>query len=319
MPIKNLSNIRRIPRLGKISLGIKKKTEKGVEYPSEVSYFVCPEKVQKIFGEKPTILRIMFPVEDKDIFFQQWYKSYGYDLLKCKGDGEKAFTWNEKEGGIKEIPCPCQKLEKGECRRIGILQFILPDVDGLGVWQISTSSRNSIIDLNSSIDLVKNVCGRVRMIPLMLKREEILIQRIEAGKPKKSKHYTLKLDVENLTFRQLQLAAQIPPEQVFLPPPDESKDELFYPENGFEAENKKEEIKENKAIDTDLLNATKQELSFLLEKYKKLGKMLTQDEETHLVSLADEDIEGRQKAVKYFKEKIEKLEKKNSQKGLFSK
>ena len=40
--IKELSDVRRLPRLGKIHLGVKAKNEKGVEYPKAVDYFVVP-------------------------------------------------------------------------------------------------------------------------------------------------------------------------------------------------------------------------------------------------------------------------------------
>ena len=237
MPIKNLSDVRRLPRLGKIHLGVKKTASSGKEYPAEVDYFVCPEKVQTAFGEKPKELRIMFPVNSAEVFFPQWYKCYGASALKCKGDGEKAFTWDEERGGLKEIPCPCPKLEAGECKQVGIIQFMIPEVAGAGVWQITTSSKNSIINLNSSIDFVRAICGRVNMIPLILKREEQVMTRTEGGKPKKSTHYTMRIDIDkNGTMGQLQEAAQIKPEMVLLPPPDETKDDLLYPENGFNPE-----------------------------------------------------------------------------------
>lgn len=268
MPIKNLSDVRRMPRLGKIGLGVKKKASSGAEYPSEVDYFVCPAAVQKVFGEKPHELRIMIPVENADVFFQQWYKSYGASLLKCKGDGEKAFTWDEAGGGMKEIPCPCPKLEAKECKQIGILQFLLPDVPGAGVWQITTSSRNSIIDINSSIDFVRAICGRVRMIPLILKREKMEMQRVEDGKPKKSTHYTLKIDLdENMSLRQLQQAAQVTPERVLLPPPDETKDEDFFPLNGHKPDD--EPAPESEVVDA--LADARYELLAKMGTYDKLG------------------------------------------------
>jgi len=50
--IKGLSSIRRLPRLGKIRLGIKKVTAKGKEYPSETDYFVCPAEVCRVLRTK---------------------------------------------------------------------------------------------------------------------------------------------------------------------------------------------------------------------------------------------------------------------------
>ena len=45
MAIKGVSEVRRLPRCGKIRLGIKKKTKEGVEYPAEVDYFILDRQV----------------------------------------------------------------------------------------------------------------------------------------------------------------------------------------------------------------------------------------------------------------------------------
>jgi len=49
------------------------------------------------------------------------------------------------------------------------LQFLLPDVPGLGVWQIDTSSLWSITGINNSLQLLRQTCSRVSMIPLTLR------------------------------------------------------------------------------------------------------------------------------------------------------
>ena len=312
MPIHNLSDIRRLPRLGKISLGIKAKSDKtGNEYPKEVSYFVCPKPVQEVFGEKPIELKIMFPVENPDVFFQQWYKSYGYNLLKCKGDGVRAFTWDEEHGGMKEIACPCEKLESGDCKRIGILQFLLPDVPGAGVWQITTSSRNSIIDINSGVSFIKSICGRIRMIPIILKREEMQIQRVENGQPKKGKHYTLKIDLADVSLRQLQEYARKSPQEVLLPPLDESKDELFYPEGGFEPEEKKED-EEPSFEEEAKINDMKEELFGLESKFVLAGGKVNEATKKRLSELSEGGTaETIQVAIDHFRREIAKKEKEN--------
>ena len=89
MPIKNLTESRRLPRLGKIHLGIKKTSQKtGKEYPSATNYFVVPPEVAEIVGEKPTELPILFPVEDDEKFASQYYRSYSMSRgLVCRGDG----------------------------------------------------------------------------------------------------------------------------------------------------------------------------------------------------------------------------------------
>ena len=89
-PIKGISEIVRLPRLGKIRLGIKKENERCF-LPSPTDYFVCPDEVKKVFGEKPKELRIMFPTENSEQWASQYLRCYSASRgLICRGDGETA-------------------------------------------------------------------------------------------------------------------------------------------------------------------------------------------------------------------------------------
>jgi hypothetical protein len=173
MPIKGLSERRRLPRLGKIRTGVKVQGKKS-EYPKAVDYFVLPEdeygkKLGEVFGEKPRSLRIVFPVDDPNVIFPQWYKAYRTSIgLFCKGDGEHATQVDEQSGELVEVQCPCERLENKSCRQMGNLVFMVPEVSLAGVFQIDTSSFNSIVDLNSGIDFLRSVRGRVAMQPCIL-------------------------------------------------------------------------------------------------------------------------------------------------------
>jgi hypothetical protein len=201
--IKGLSEIRRIPRLGKIHLGEKKTAEKsGNLYPSATDYFVVhedantskemAEKFHKAYGDHPKELNIVFPLDDPEKFFPQWLKRYSKSMLLCKGDGEKAVEVDVKTGERKEITClykNCPYYQKKQCRKIGNLQFYLKEIPG-GVWQIDTSSSNSIIELNSEIDLIRaQNDGHIAGIPLKLSLHPV--QVIVSGYPKTI--YVLKL------------------------------------------------------------------------------------------------------------------------------
>jgi len=240
-PIKGLTSIRRLPRAGIIRLGVRVKTGKKckcggknksclvcmgtgiIHRPKETSYFVVPPKVQEVYGQEPKKLKILIPVEDEKVFFKQFYYSYGKGFLLCKGDGEKAVYWDFDKGDYQTRKCPCEKLEQGKCSQTGILQFILPDVEeSAGVWQITTHSRNSIIDINSGIDYVRGIAGRIAFVPLWLIRDEIQTQKMDKKGTIKGKHWTLKFSLD-ASLRQLQEAGQIPPERYFLPLPDESQ------------------------------------------------------------------------------------------------
>ena len=189
--IKGLSEKRRLPRLGKIRLGIKKKSSRnGAEYPAEVPYFVVPDEVKAVYGDKPTEIDVMFPLDDIDTVFPVSYKFYGSGKgLKCNGDGEIAYCADEKTKDVIEKKCPCNLLDEGKCKQSGTLSVMLQKINVGGVYQITTSSFNSIVDLASGIDYVRALIGRVAMVPLKLRRVATETHHEE----KKQTHYTLQV------------------------------------------------------------------------------------------------------------------------------
>ena len=188
--IKGLSDRRRLPRLGRIRLGLKAVTPQGKEYPKEVSYFVCPDEVKKVYGDMPTELDVMIPLNDLNAVFPCAYKHYGSGRgLKCSGDGEIAHRVNEETKEMEQTACPCKLLEDKKCKQTGTLMVMLPKVSVGGVYQISTSSINSIIDVNSGLDYVSALLGRFAMVPLKLRR----IKTETHHDDKKQNHYTMQI------------------------------------------------------------------------------------------------------------------------------
>jgi hypothetical protein len=191
----------------------------------------------------------MFPPVPKELFFAQWYKRYGKStLVKCKGDGETATTTDEFASGLEKIgeddrgfsivkclgsECIYQLgnnefCKNKECQRMAALQVILPELKGMGIWQINTGSYNSIVNINSGIDWLQGLCGRYAMIPVTLMRVPTDVQY----EGKKSKHYILQIDTKDVSIGDIQkFALDKKIEQALIPDPDETKDALFYDAN----------------------------------------------------------------------------------------
>lgn len=255
--IKGLSEVRRLPRLGKIRLGIRVATEKGrtkdclhpqdsfcfrCSYPKEVPYFVLPPEARAVYGDQPTEIDIMFPVDDPAVIFPQAYKAYGSDQgLKCKGDGESALRRladvsdpayqllmeqsGQQPNDLVEIPCPCPLLESGKCGPKGCLMVMLPRVSCGGVYQIDTGSQGNLIEINSALEFLQGLLGRISMVELKLRRvaQEIQHPDLRTGKVTKSTHYLLKLIFEGSLERVLQLrAGQLSIPAYTIPAPVES-------------------------------------------------------------------------------------------------
>lgn len=173
MPIKGISDKRRIPRDGKIKLGTKKVSQRtGKEYPVQTDYLVVPDPIKELYGERPKEIDIMFASDDEEQIFPQYYKCYGATGLKCKGDGITAMVMAQGELIHKDCTPEDERCRKEGCKPIATLKVLLPKIPGFGVWEINTSSWNSIVNLNSCIETIKTMTnGRISFIPLKLKYE----------------------------------------------------------------------------------------------------------------------------------------------------
>jgi hypothetical protein len=243
MPIKGLSETLRLPRLGKIHLGVKVANKSGQgEHPEKVDYFVFPEEyrdsIERICGtDKPKSLDIMIPVEDAGIWASQFYRAYSRTRgLVCRGDGETAeqsvdvktgeLAWKgaDVKSERRQVPCAgreCPHYQAKRCHERMCLQFILPRIPGLGVWQVDTGSINSILNINSDTAMVRSVVGRVSMVPLTLTLEPQDVNNPETGK--KEKAYCMHLRVVG-TLGELLAAAKKPFGLIEMPKPVQDLD-----------------------------------------------------------------------------------------------
>ena len=263
-PIKGVSDIRRMPRLGKIRLGIKIEPEGKHSYPRATDYFVVPDEIKQYIGDTPKKLNIIFPTERVDEFAQQWLRCYSFTQgLVCKGDGRQATRKIDVDTGAMADhttrewvfkPCSCdpdtcpeclgdpERGIKPQCRRVMNLLFLMPEVPGFGIWQLDTSSFYSIVNINSCVDLIRRICGRISFIPLSLSLEPL--QVTPPGIKKKTVHIlTIRSDVK---LADIQKLGRIPPERVLLPAleEEEAPEDLFPEETLVEAETTKHEAEE---------------------------------------------------------------------------
>ncbi len=235
--IKGLSDRRRLPRLGIIRLGLKMQGKNGgKEYPKETPFFVCPDDVKKVYGNEPTEIDIMLPINDQAAVFPQSYKYYGSSKgLKCQGDGECAYYVDEKTKEMKQKPCPCELLDAGKCKQTGTLMFMIPKVSVGGIYQITTSSFNSIVDLNSGLDYVSALLGRFALVPLKLRRIPTETHHDE----KKQTHFTMQIifdaDINTLNALRSDTTRVLEHPRYQLPPPENMNPE-FDPIDGIEDE-----------------------------------------------------------------------------------
>jgi hypothetical protein len=245
MPIKDLTDGRRdMPIVGSIRLGEMKETEKGTKYPAEIDYFKFDPRtphegkrneilqaVKDKYGEQPKSIQVWLPLSDQDRVLDAWYRWYGSGTLqKCKGDGETArCSAKEYTKGLDILSednneiivrCDgedCPNYGDRQCGKRAILQVLMPDIPGAGVWKISTGSVVTIRNILDGMAYFEAVVGRFHMIPITLERRRTEIQYTDkkTGKKTKSVHYCVYMDTER-SLTELQQIGQLDASKVML-------------------------------------------------------------------------------------------------------
>lgn len=223
--IKGLSEIRRIPRLGKIYLGIKvpvikngkqvTKNGQPVTRPKEVDYFVCPPEVQAIYGECPKELDIVLPCEDLSKAYPQAYRYWkGSAGLYCKGDGEIAYRMTEAEEqrrarAFVEQEClgeHCPDYQAKNCNHSASLMVGLPKIKPLGVYQIDTRSYHSIVGVNSDLEYLQQALGKIANL-VDVRTAEVKTVLVLRRKPQET-HGSGRKEIHHILSIELALSTQ---------------------------------------------------------------------------------------------------------------
>ena len=201
--IFGLSSVLRMPRIGKLHLGVKvpvtkdgknencRKTNHPGEamcdrcsYPRDLDYFVVGKvisediarKFRSVYGDEPKELHIYLPTEERRAFFPQALAAYKGRRLWCKGDGLGPATRIDFDSGrMFSTDCPCENLKtvenpRGICDERAKLMVILPRISMDGIWQLDTGSSNSIININSACEYYRVMIKRLAFVPFLLSR-----------------------------------------------------------------------------------------------------------------------------------------------------
>lgn len=203
---ENLRNKTYLPREGHIRLGYRDETKNN--RPVETPYFVVPESIQSVYGPQPKELQVYLPSRDEYRLYEQKYVCYGANQKRlCHGDGEtyeRIIKIKSKDDNGKDISiaqkeygrCPTpENCEYGQEHRCAARMKIFFAVRGLtpgALYQLSTGSISSDIDIRSGINQLKDMFnGRFWWIRCKLVREEKKIPHPQTGAM--ITHYPVKL------------------------------------------------------------------------------------------------------------------------------
>jgi hypothetical protein len=280
---------------GRIRLG-EKRVKEGREYPVALEYFnlVDVPEVVKGYGKKPTSLVIEFPVNNVEKIWDVWYKFFfGDNFVACRGDGETAKRYNSKTKRFEDVECPgrdeCSFFKQSRCQQVGRLRFCLPDVDNNLVYEVQTSSFNSIKNLTSALNVVLektdgNIAG-IHLILSLVKKE--IVYKEKDGKFHDKTIHILTLNIENDVDRFDEEEHHVFNEDYEMPDEEVFPDDL-YPRS-VQTWRRVEPESLDKIIDRmKKLGKTREEAKVLFKDYKhNRGKLLERLEAELLAGLGE--------------------------------
>ena len=188
----------------------------------------------EVYGPEPKEIDIMFPSDNPEDFFPQDRRRYGSGTgLICKGDGLSAWEVNRETGEMVQIECKGKECPysipdaKGQigCKPVGTLYFLIPNVPGLGCWQMDTGSFNSIVQINSALAFISQLTGgKLALIPLKLVRRprEVVVEG------KKKTVYVVDVAMRHLSLNDVLKARRDDAARIFLPSPATTDEALDY-------------------------------------------------------------------------------------------
>lgn len=127
--------------------------------------FVRDEAAHKILGDKPRRIPVRLLFDDIGLNFASRYACYQGRKLWCHGDGESAQRLSGDGEARTEVACPCERIQadyagKDKCKFNGNLSVLIDKLPGVGgVWKFRTTSYNSVVNIMSSMGLIKSKAG----------------------------------------------------------------------------------------------------------------------------------------------------------------
>ena len=185
MAIQKFEDQTKYQRAGKIHLGFKNDQGR----PQSTDYFVCPDEVKAVLGDKPQSLEVMFFSDTKEDFMPYYYKKYGNKQLMCRGDGKdcrifKGFDDTTKlekwiDGPCDRETCPAAQGNNPQCNMVLNLKFIIPKVNKTAYYQLDTRSINTLKNVQGAVDMLKQVTGQIAWIPMVL---NVIMEKTSKGR-----------------------------------------------------------------------------------------------------------------------------------------
>lgn len=221
---KDVNAASSLPEIGKIKIGEKKTSAKGVQYPSALDYFrptgTFANEFIKLFGEKPRELKVAFISNDLSEVCNQRFECWENGKRWGYSDGESYTVWDKTKGDLDKDNKPKgayvtispdtpenQALIKsvGKWDEMLTLRFVLLEMKGImGYWRFETKAKAvTIPSIIKAFDLVQERAGSIIGFPFSL-----IVEKKTGYNPGEAKSYPVVSLVPNFTQDTLEMVRE---------------------------------------------------------------------------------------------------------------
>lgn len=223
MTIKGLTDRQlSFPQIGNIRKGAKKSAANrpGQDLKYFRVEFDASEKeaeatFSKIYGDRPTEIRILLPFNEVEENFDAFLEAYTAGRMVARSDGERILYLVDVNtgkqvviNGIPEMPHPQNNIvgyyeSKGKkvpiiLKPVGRLKIVLPELLRLAYLVVHTTSKHDIMNLSSQLRSIKTLNnGQLAGIPLVLRRRPVMISvPMEDGTAARMEKWLLSIEAD---------------------------------------------------------------------------------------------------------------------------
>lgn len=199
-----------LPEIGKIKIGEKKMSAKGVEYPSALDYFrptgTFANEFTKLFGQKPKELKVAFISNDLGEVCNQRFECWTDGKRWGYGDGELFTVFDrsigDKGGYAENVPATDPRVKALKWDEMLSLRFVLLEMKGImGYWRFETKAKAvTIPSIVKAFDMVQERAGSIIGFPFSL-----IIEKKTGYSPGEVKSYPVVSLVPNFTQDTLEM------------------------------------------------------------------------------------------------------------------
>lgn len=174
MPIVGLTtNGAAFPRIGELRKGGEKTDPK--RPGPDLTYFrftsqndAVVKKFAAVYPGQPQSVNVFFPYATTDENFEAWQEEWGAGSLKHRCDGEHVVM--VQRNGEYVQPAPGAMKCPGNCKQVGRLKVIIPELGRLAYVVALTTSIWDITEVHSNLAAYEALRGDLRGIPFILSR-----------------------------------------------------------------------------------------------------------------------------------------------------